>query len=123
MNKRAFPLSDRMIESVARRFRVLGEPQRLRILKILEAGPKSVNEVVELLGVSQPNVSRHLQALFEAGLVARRRSGTKTVYSISDPLVFRLCELVCNSVVEQARSGLAEIAMAGAGSPARGSTR
>src|ERR1700730_7570885 len=99
MNKRAFPLSDRMIESVARRFRVLGEPQRLRILKILEAGPKSVNEVVELLGVSQPNVSRHLQALFEAGLVARRRSGTKTVYSISDPLVFRLCELVCNSVV------------------------
>jgi DNA-binding transcriptional ArsR family regulator len=112
-----------MIESVSRRFRVLGEPQRLRILKILEAGPKSVNEVVELLDVSQPNVSRHLQALFEAGLLARRRSGTSTVYSVSDPLVFRLCELVCNSVVEQARSGLEEITMPGGGSSARGSRR
>jgi DNA-binding transcriptional ArsR family regulator len=115
MNREFLPLNERMIESVARRFRVLGEPQRLRILQILEAGPKSVNQVVDLLDLSQPNVSRHLQALFEAGLVARRRAGTSTVYSVADPLVFRLCELVCSSVVEQARTGLEEIAMAGGG--------
>jgi DNA-binding transcriptional ArsR family regulator len=123
MNSPLRPLSDRMIESVARRFRVLGEPQRLRILQVLEAGPKSVNEVVDALEISQPNVSRHLQALFEASLVARRRSGTSTVYSVADPLVFRLCELVCDSVVEQARTGLEEIAMAGGRSLGKGSRR
>lgn len=106
------PLSEKMIESVARRFRVLGEPQRLRILQCLEAGPKTVNAVVRALGTSQPNVSRHLQALFEAGLLARRRSSTSIVYSVSDPLVFKLCSLVCDSVVEHARAGFKEMALA-----------
>jgi DNA-binding transcriptional ArsR family regulator len=112
-----------MAEEVALRFRALGELQRLRILQLLEAGPKSVSEVVGALDISQPNVSRHLQSLFDAGLIARRRSGTSRVYYVSDPLVFKLCELVCDSVVEQARAGLREVAMAGARSPARGSRR
>ncbi len=102
-------MNDRMIESVAQRFRVLGEPQRLRILQGLEAGPKTVSEVVDLVGASQPNVSRHLQALYEAGLVERKRDGNNAVYSIADPLVFRLCDLVCRSVAAQARAGLAEM--------------
>ena len=103
------PLNGKMIDTVAHRFRVLGEPQRLRILQFLQVGPKTVNEVVRELGTSQPNVSRHLQALFEAGLVARRRSTTSMIYSVSDPLVFRLCSLVCSSVVEHARLGLEEM--------------
>lgn len=102
-----------MIDSVARRFRVLGEPQRLRILQILEKAPKNVSDVAQGLGASQPNISRHLRALFEAGLITRRRSGTSTVYSVSDPLVFRLCGLVCDSLVQRARADLEEIAMAG----------
>lgn len=105
--------NDKMIEPVAQRFRVLGEPQRLRVLRFLEAGPKTVNEIVEVLGTSQPNVSRHLQSLFGAGLVARRRSRTSIVYSVSDPVVFKLCALVCDSVIEQARTGLEEIAEPG----------
>lgn len=109
MSPKLSPLSDKMIDTVARQFRVLGEPQRLRILQLLEAGPKTVNEVVEVLGSSQPNISRHLYSLFEAGLVARRRAGTQTVYSIGDPLVFRLCSLVCDSVIRQARTGLVEM--------------
>jgi DNA-binding transcriptional ArsR family regulator len=123
MDQLLLSLNDRMIESVARRFRVLGEPQRLRILRVLEVGPKTVNDVVAALDISQPNVSRHLQALFEASLVARRRSGTSTVYFVADPLVFRLCELVCHSVVEQARSGLEEIARAGRSLSRKGSRR
>jgi DNA-binding transcriptional ArsR family regulator len=106
-------LNDKMIEPVARQFRVLGEPQRLRILQLLETGPKSVNQVVEALGVSQPNVSRHLQALLEVGLVTRRARGTSAVYSVSDPVVFRLCELVCRSVADRVRTDLQEIALAG----------
>jgi DNA-binding transcriptional ArsR family regulator len=109
MTRKLWPLSDKMIETVARQFRVLGEPQRLRILQLLEAGPRTVNEVVEALGSSQPNVSRHLRGLFEAGLVARRREHTQTVYSIADPLVFRLCSLVCDNVIRQARTGLVEM--------------
>ncbi len=111
MKQRLFPLTEKMIESVAHRFRVLGEPQRLRILQYLQTGPKSVNEIVQELGTSQPNVSRHLQSLFESGLVARRRSTTSMIYSVSDPMVFRLCSLVCDSVVENARLGLEEMAV------------
>ncbi len=103
-------MNDRMIEPVARRFRALSEPQRLRILQVLESGSKTVSEVVEAIGISQPTISRHLQALFDAGLVSRRRSGTSTVYFISDPLVFRLCDLVCRSVAAQARAELREMA-------------
>jgi DNA-binding transcriptional ArsR family regulator len=120
MKKRLVPLNERMIETVAHRFRMLGEPQRLRILQYLETGPKTVNAVVEELGTSQPNVSRHLQSLFEAGLVARRRSSTCMVYSVSDPLVFKLCALVCDSVVEQARAGLEEMATPRTGPSGRG---
>lgn len=102
-----------MIEPVARRFRALGEPQRLRILQVLEAGPKTVNEVVDAIGISQPSISRHLQALFDAHLVSRRRSGTSTVYFICDPLVFKLCDVMCRSVAVQARAELEEIAWPG----------
>ena len=123
MKIRTSSCNARMIDSVARRFRVLGEPQRLRILQLLEAAPKSVNDVAHGLGVSQPNVSRHLQALFEAGLITRRRSGTSTVYSVSDPLVFRLCGLVCDSLVQRARADLEEMAASGNGSQILGSRR
>ena len=88
---------ERMLEEVARRFRALGEPQRLRIVQLLEGGPQTVNEIVEDLGANQPNVSRHLQALFEAGIVSRRREGNFIYYSIADPVVHQLCELVCES--------------------------
>jgi DNA-binding transcriptional ArsR family regulator len=121
MKTRTFSWNARMIDSVARRFRVLGEPQRLRILQMLEKAPKNVNDVAQGLGASQPNVSRHLHALFDAGLITRRRSGTSTVYSVSDPLVFRLCGLVCDSLVERARADLEEIAMAGGVPATKGS--
>ncbi len=105
------PSNRKVIEAVARRFKVLGEPQRLRMLQTLESGEKTVGHLVTLLGANQPNVSRHLQALFDAGLVARRRSGNTVTYSVSDPMVFKLCELVCDNVVEQARAGMAEMAL------------
>ena len=92
-----------MVELVARRFRMLGEPQRLRILQVLEGGEKTVNQIVDALAGNQPNISKHLQALSEAGLVSRRREGNSIIYSISDPVVFKLCELVCRSAAKDAR--------------------
>jgi DNA-binding transcriptional ArsR family regulator len=64
----------------------------------------TVNQIVECLDGNQPNISKHLQILFDAGLVGRERSGNSIFYRISDPVVFRLCELVCDSAARQAAS-------------------
>jgi DNA-binding transcriptional ArsR family regulator len=109
MKQKSLPPNPKIINAVAHRFRVLGEPQRLRILQALEDGPKTVGALVEVLEANQPNVSRHLQALFQAKLIARKRSGNSIVYSVADPVVFKLCALVCGNVVEQARAEMAEI--------------
>jgi DNA-binding transcriptional ArsR family regulator len=97
MKPASAPLSDELLEAVARRFRLLGEPARLRLLRWLESGEHTVNELAEKMHGTQANVSRHLTAMHEAGLLKRRREGTSVYYSIADPTVFRLCELMCNS--------------------------
>ena len=99
----ATPLSDKMFELIARRFRMLGEPYRLRILHELQSGEKTVTDLVDALDGNQPNVSKHLQLLHEAGLVARRREGNSIFYAISDPMVFKLCDLVCRSEAQRTR--------------------
>jgi len=94
----------KMIDLVARRFQVLGEPCRLRVLQALQDGPMTVNQIVTRLNGNQPNISKHLQILFDAGVVGRDRSGNSIIYCIADPVVFRLCELVCRSTARQAAS-------------------
>jgi DNA-binding transcriptional ArsR family regulator len=105
------PLSQngKLTELVAQRFRLLGEPMRLRILHLLEAGEQPVNEIVNTLGSCQPNISKHLQALCQGGLISRRRKGPNIYYAIADPMVFKLCQLVCRSAEEHTRSQLAEL--------------
>ncbi|HEY8715029.1 MAG TPA: metalloregulator ArsR/SmtB family transcription factor [Candidatus Acidoferrum sp.] len=98
-----------MLDLVAHRFRMLGDSTRLRLLQCLESGGKSVNEITALLDGNQPNISKHLQALSDAGLVHRSRSGNRIYYSIADPVVFKLCALVCNRAGQQARSELKEL--------------
>jgi DNA-binding transcriptional ArsR family regulator len=103
-------MSDKMLDLVARRFRTLGEPYRLRILQELELGERSVGELVAALDGNQPNVSKHLQILFDAGLIGRRREGTSIFYAISDPMVFKLCALVCSSEAEKSRREYEDLA-------------
>jgi DNA-binding transcriptional ArsR family regulator len=104
-----FPQSDKMLALIARRFRTLGEPFRLRLLQVLETGEKTVGDLVALTEGTQPNVSKHLQILHHAGIVSRRREGTSIFYSIGDPMVLRICELVCRDAVEHARERLQEL--------------
>jgi len=104
-----FLLSEKMTEVAAQRFRLLGEPMRLRILQVLEAGEQPVHEIVTALGATQPNVSKHLQALCQGGLIRRRREGLNIYYGITDPVVFKLCQLVCRSAQEHTRSQLAQL--------------
>jgi DNA-binding transcriptional ArsR family regulator len=103
------PMTEATLEIVARRFRTLGEPFRLRLLQQLEQGEHTVGELVYLLEASQSNVSKHLQLLHDAGLVTRRRDGNSILYSISDPIVFELCRLVCRSEAEKSKRDLKEL--------------
>ena len=87
-----------LIPIVARRFKALGEPGRLTLLAVLQEGERSVSELVERSGRSQPNVSQHLKEMAHAGLVEARREGARVFYRISDPYVSRICDAVCRSV-------------------------
>ena len=91
-------LSDRALDLVAARFRVLGEASRLKLLQALRSGEKSVSDLLHATGLAQANASRHLQTLTEAGILSRRKQGLKVIYSIADPEIFNLCEHVCGSV-------------------------
>ena len=84
------------LELVAIRFRALGEPMRLRILQSLESREMGVSALSETIGSTQPNVSKHLRVLQDAGLVKRRPQGTSVYYSIADAMVFELCDMICS---------------------------
>lgn len=94
-------LDPEVLELVATRFRILGEPVRLRILAALNEKEMSVSDLTVAVGSSQPNVSKHLRILQEAGLVGRRQEGNTVYCFISDPSVFELCDLVCGSLSER----------------------
>lgn len=86
---------------VAARFKVLSESIRLQILQHLEMGRISVTELAASVGSTQPNVSKHLKMMQDAGLVSRTQEGNTVYYSIADESVFELCELVCGSLREK----------------------
>ena len=89
------------IQFVAARFKVLSEPLRLQILQVLEDGEMSVSAITEAVDATQPNVSKHLKTLQEAGIVGRRHVGNTVYYAIADPSIYTLCEVVCSSLHEQ----------------------
>jgi DNA-binding transcriptional ArsR family regulator len=95
------PLPEPLIELVAQRFRVLGEPMRIKLLDRLRDGDATVGELRQALGASQQNVSKHLGILLGAGMVSRTKHGNHARYAISDPSVFELCDQVCGGVRRQ----------------------
>jgi len=96
MNRQS--LSDTALDLIASRFRVLGEPMRLKLLIALESRERNVSELVASTGATQANVSRHLQTLADAGILGRRKEGLNVYYFIADPSIFDLCERVCGSL-------------------------
>lgn len=100
----AAPIPDALIPRVAQRFKVLGDPTRLLILRLLVThGELNVGQIVEALGMSQANVSKHLRQLLDAGLVSRQAEGTSAYYRVTDPSVERLCAMVCDRIETQVR--------------------
>jgi DNA-binding transcriptional ArsR family regulator len=101
-------LTDPLVELIAHRFRAIGEPLRIKLLDHLRSGEASVGELTVALGANQQNISRHLAVLHDAGILRRRKLGTKTLYSIADPTVFALCDTVCGAL-ERSASDLARV--------------
>jgi ArsR family transcriptional regulator len=103
-------LSEEALNLIAARFKALSEPNRLKLLIALRDGEKSVSALVEETGLGQANVSRHLQALTDAGLLRRSRQGLRVIYSIADPSIFEMCRQVCGGIQERLKQQAQEFA-------------
>ena len=99
--RKKLDLSPAAIALVAARFKVMGEPFRLRVIQALDRGEKSISVLAEELGASQPSVSKHVKILHDSGLIARRQEGNTVYCSVADGTVIELCEVVCSSLRER----------------------
>jgi DNA-binding transcriptional ArsR family regulator len=95
------PLPAELVEHIAQRFRVIGEPMRIRLLDRLRDGEASVQELTDALGTTQQNASKHLAVLHANGIVSRRREGNRVLYAVADESVLALCEQVCGGLRRQ----------------------
>jgi len=95
------PLPDDLVDLIAQRFRVLGEPTRIKLLDRLRTGEASVLDLTAQIGTTEQNVSKHLGVLHRAGIVSRRKQGNFSYYAIADEAVFVLCEQVCGALERQ----------------------
>jgi DNA-binding transcriptional ArsR family regulator len=98
------PLPDDLIELIARRFRVLADPTRIKLLDLLREREATVQELTDTIGSTQQNVSKHLGLLRQERVVRRTKRGNYSYYSIADEGVFALCENVCGGLAEQLES-------------------
>ena len=89
------------IEAIAARFKALSEPARLQILDALRDGEMTVTELIETTGLGQANVSKHLQSLYAAGFVGRRKEGLFAYYFLADKDVLKLCDLMCGRIEQE----------------------
>jgi DNA-binding transcriptional ArsR family regulator len=88
----------RLYALVSEYFGLFSEPLRLQILHALCDAERSVGEVVNAVGGSQTNVSRHLSAMHRAGVLGRRKEGTLVYYAITDQNAVELCRTVCTQL-------------------------
>jgi len=94
-------LAPAVVEVVALRLQVLGEPTRIRLMELLNDGEATVQELTDQLPTTHQNVSKHLRALYQAGIVQRRQEGNRVRYSLIDWTGFWLVQQVSQSVSAQ----------------------
>lgn len=108
-------ITEGMLVRVADRLRVLGQVVRLRLLEQLRAGEATPQELADTLGLTQQNVSKHLQVLHRSGVVVRRPDGANVFYRLADDSTARLLDDVVASVAGHLRelsalaSGVTEV--------------
>jgi ArsR family transcriptional regulator len=97
-----FVMTPELLALVAERFKALAEPARLRILNALRERERTVTELMEVTGFTQPNTSRHLQLLHAQGFVERRKEGLHVYYRLNGEDVLALCDIMCGRLVKEA---------------------
>ena len=90
--------SDELLQRIAEVLKAMADPTRLKILHSLHYGERCVSDILDVVGGSQANVSKHLSVLRRAGLVDCRREGLNVFYRIADEGVFAICRNVCDSL-------------------------
>ena len=104
-------ISDAHLLESARLFGVLADPSRLKLLRELMADSLTVTELVELTGLKQGNVSKHLGILLNARFLSREQDGLFARYHLRDPRVYELCKLMCSRIDETLASELKSLAV------------
>ncbi|MDX6277977.1 MAG: hypothetical protein QOJ72_2105 [Nocardioidaceae bacterium] len=79
-----------LYQAKAELFRTLGHPARIRVLELLQDGPRPVHELLAEIGVESSNLSQQLAVLRRAGLVTSSRDGSTVLYTLSTPDVANL---------------------------------
>ncbi len=87
-----------VFEAVSNYFALLAEPVRLRILHSICREEKSVSQIVAETGATQTNVSRHLNTLYRAGALSRRKEGNFIYYGVRDSALTEICRTVCTHI-------------------------
>ncbi len=94
--------SEEVFEKAAEIFRVMSAPMRLRIISALCNGEKNVGELLAEINTTQPNMSQHLNTLYQAGVLGKRREGVQIYYRIVNERVVSLCRAVCVQIASDA---------------------
>ncbi len=94
--------SEEVFEKAAEVFRVMSAPMRLRIISALCNGEKNVGELLSEIDTTQPNMSQHLNTLYQAGVLGKRREGVQSYYRIINDRVVTLCRAVCVQIASEA---------------------
>ena len=89
-------LSEEQVSLIASRSRAMGEPVRVRMVEALSRGEQAVGQLAAALSMQQSTASKHLQVLFHAGLVHRRREASAVIYSLADPELVAWCRYLSN---------------------------
>ena len=89
---------DRVFESAAELFGLLSTPVRLKIISAVCQGERNVSELLEQINTTQPNMSQHLNTLYQAGVIGKRREGVQIFYRIINDRVVTLCRAVCTQI-------------------------
>ena len=87
-----------VFEKAAEMFAVLSTPIRLRIISELCQGEKNVGQLLDQIGVAQPNMSQHLNIMYRSGILGKRRQGAQMFYRIADETAVVVCRAVCTQV-------------------------
>ena len=93
--------TEEVFERAAELFRVLSAPTRLKIISALCPGEKNVGALLSQIATTQPNMSQHLNTLYKAGVLGRRREGVQIYYRIIDERVLTLCKAVCAQLAQE----------------------